>query len=707
MAQILNIFQKFSDIIWSLVGYTNDLFKLIAWVTLVVTAVVLFGKQIRAGFLIRKFFRTKGIGFVRAFMVPFLSRNDCNRNTQLFIEYIILSTTDTFLNGDKWKRKILDFRAEYIEKKDKNSIRIDNTFILKNNVVKSGIDDYFEFLRKHQDALNISNNDIDRFKMEIIIENAYLTPLIQISSLQERYNEDWSKVLDHYAFEFTDKNNKRMPTEVASFYTWLMWGPSVCVIPDSDEIACKMCLLGLGDESMSIPVVIPANQELSVWKTICKKIEDNEFGTFVKGKYILYDKKSYLNNNKKQFSGVTLNFVDAETLESESGLLLETTTDIEEVPFAKHANTMFSAYIWIMLHYTKKDNNKQLFDTHNATVFFEHANISDSENVKLYTTTLINKCMEYLRQVKNNPDYSDREYSVPWAVNKKIVEEFKEAVSKAEDLNGFVRFDGAKVTQESILNSVDNAFKVDAVEIGFTDIDFNNPADLGLLGRFYCELYMIEFPDEDERESLENIIEQGKRMHPIKECEYHCIIATQGDEIIGGILGDYFAECNSAACEFVVVNSKKRNLHVGSRLINRLIDSCNTDANIYDNKLRTIDYCFFECENPYKVTPDKKEQCISRLKFWDRKKAKRIDIDYIQTSLEESKQAVPYLYLCSIVVNNDKFNDETVRGERVMKFIECYFKYAFSKENVHKNSEYIQMLNENKHRDNINLLSLV
>lgn len=57
-----------------------------------------------------------------------------------------------------------------------------------------------------------------------------------------------------------------MTTEVSTFYTWLMWGPSVCITPSDED--SKLCLLGLGDESLAIPIVIPANIKLSVWDNI-------------------------------------------------------------------------------------------------------------------------------------------------------------------------------------------------------------------------------------------------------------------------------------------------------------------------------------------------------------------------------------------------------------------------------------------------------
>ena len=693
-----------ADSFLNLVNWIDVIIKVATWIIVLIAAFVLFGKQIKAGILIKNFFKTNGIGFFRPFIIPFLSRSDCNKNTRLFIEYVILTTTDSFLSGKEWKNKILDFRAEYIEKKDVTILEIENTFILKNTVVSENIDRYFVFIEKNKDILNVSKNDIGRFLMQIEIKNAYLTPLIQISSLQERYNEDWSQVLNHYAFEFVDRQNPRIPVEVSSFYTWLMWGPSVCVIPHANSN--KLCLLGLGDESMSVPVVIPANSNENIWNQINKNIDNNSFGVFVKGKYTIYNKIDYLKNTRNLFEGVSLNFIDAEILENSSGMILETTNDLNEVSLSNYINTMFSAYIWIMLYYNKKGEHKA-FDCKNSTVFFEHANISDSDNVKLYTDTLINKCIEYLKYVKSQAQYSDREYTLAWAVNKKIGEAFKEKIEIITDLADIIRFDKAKISQDSILSSVDDAFKVDEIDITYKDIDFNNIEDLGLLGRFYCELYMIEFPDEDERESLENIIAQGRRMHPIKECEYHCVIATKGNSIVGGILGDYFAECNSSAIEFVVVNSKERGLHIGTHLINRFIDFCNNDANISNSENRSIDYCFFECENPNKVDESIKDNCIKRLHFWHKKSALRIDFDYIQTSLEESKQAIDYLYLNVIIINQDKFNKKTISKEKLMSFIGCYFKYAFDKVDYENNKEYKIMMNTNEKKEVINLLQLV
>jgi len=106
-------------------------------------------------------------------------------------------------------------------------------------------------------------------------------------------------------------------------------------------------------------------------------------------------------------------------------------------------------------------------------------------------------------------------------------------------------------------------------------------------------------------------------MFNLKECNYHCIIVMQGNEIIGGIIGDYLWECNCGVIEFIVVDPKKRRLHIASKLISILFYYFNDDSKIfYNDNDKCIDYFFFEFENPNKVDLQIKGHCINRLKFW-------------------------------------------------------------------------------------------
>ena len=76
------------------------------------------------------------------------------------------------------------------------------------------------------------------------------------------------------------------------------------------------------------------------------------------------------------------------------------------------------------------------------------------------------------------------------------------------------------------------------------EIDFNNEEHFRLFHTFYHMIYVEGFPDEDERESLENIIKQARYLANSNRAEYHCGLACVGGQPVGGIIGDYFAEGN-------------------------------------------------------------------------------------------------------------------------------------------------------------------
>lgn len=240
------------------------------------------------------------------------------------------------------------------------------------------------------------------------------------------------------------------------------------------------------------------------------------------------------------------------------------------------------------------------------------------------------------------------------------------------------------------MGSIDNEFDTSSLAIQYQNIDFETSRDLGLLGRFYCELYIKEFPDENERESLDNIIAQAQRIRRDSGCTYHCIIATLKDKIIGGIIGDYFVGSNSGVIEFIVVSSECRKQRVGANLISSLVDFFHADALQY-NKKSSIDYCFFEVENYTKLQQENtKENCISRLNFWKKMSARIMEMDYIQPPLEKGKKAVDYLFLAVCVVNHQLSHTEIGR-DILLRFISEYFKYAFDIRDIDSCNEYLQI----------------
>ena len=245
------------------------------------------------------------------------------------------------------------------------------------------------------------------------------------------------------------------------------------------------------------------------------------------------------------------------------------------------------------------------------------------------------------------------------------------------------------------------------IPLKYIKINFNNKDHISILNRFYNELYILEFTNEDERESLENIIKQSQLISKIKECKYYCIIVLYENEIIGGIIADYLCEINCGVIEFIVINKKKRRLHIASNLLSILFNYFNEDAQeFYNDKKKCVDYCFFECENPNKIDSKIKNNCVDRLHFWNKKNAFKLNFNYYQTSLEEGKKSIDYLYLCILIINESLKMNKSIDKIKVIKFIESYFKYCFNKD-INDNLELIHMKNDLKNINEIQLCNLI
>lgn len=131
------------DSFLNVVNWVDVIIKVVTWIVVLVAAILLFGKQIKVSLALNKFFKKSGINVFQSLVIPFISRENCTTNTRKFIEYTILNNPNGYLSFEDWKKVILGFKADYIERKDNNEIEIDSTFILKNDNVKDLIEEYF------------------------------------------------------------------------------------------------------------------------------------------------------------------------------------------------------------------------------------------------------------------------------------------------------------------------------------------------------------------------------------------------------------------------------------------------------------------------------------------------------------------------------------------------------------------------------------
>jgi hypothetical protein len=89
-----------------------------------------------------------------------------------------------------------------------------------------------------------------------------------------------------------------------------------------------------------------------------------------------------------------------------------------------------------------------------------------------------------------------------------------------------------------------------------------------LLRRFYAEIYVSEFPDPNERESLENMLAyiQQREAGGYSPNNYHIIIALDGGDPVGCVVADYFAGPNAGVIEYIAVAPQTQPFCVARRL---------------------------------------------------------------------------------------------------------------------------------------------
>lgn len=219
------------------------------------------------------------------------------------------------------------------------------------------------------------------------------------------------------------------------------------------------------------------------------------------------------------------------------------------------------------------------------------------------------------------------------------------------------------------------------------------PDDNSLLQGFLKHVYEPAFPDPDERESGENIREylRRKRAGWYGRNDYHVLVVTAADTVVGGAILDYLAIPNATVIEFIVVAPTVRARRVGSALfeeIRRLTRDDAARAGATDSP-----WIMGETEDPYLAppssSPDDPFQRLAILQGWG---AKRLCFPYIQPALDPGKRAVRHLHLVGVPLDADESpSSEGMAAWRVRAMLREYMRWAMRIERPSRNGSYREM----------------
>jgi hypothetical protein len=168
----------------------------------------------------------------------------------------------------------------------------------------------------------------------------------------------------------------------------------------------------------------------------------------------------------------------------------------------------------------------------------------------------------------------------------------------------------------------------------------------GLLDRFYHSIYVFEFPDSDERESLDNMKEylRLKADGWYGKNNYHILIADGPEGPCAGSISDFLAGPNAGVIEFLVVGKNNRGRGTGKRLLDRTEQQFVEDAAMaLGQRLGCV---VAEMNDPFKpgATADNLDPFL-RAAIWHKWGYSRLDFPYVQPALSEEQSPVGHLML--------------------------------------------------------------
>jgi GNAT superfamily N-acetyltransferase len=214
----------------------------------------------------------------------------------------------------------------------------------------------------------------------------------------------------------------------------------------------------------------------------------------------------------------------------------------------------------------------------------------------------------------------------------------------------------------------------------------DRPTDLRLFSDFYADIYIPEFPNANERESLENMHDylRLKRTDWYGANNYHILVATVAGRPVGCIIADYLAESNSGVIEFLTVAPPWRHGGIGRALRIEIEKLLAADAG---RTCGALDYVAAEMNDPFRtdLTTDNMDP-VARALLWHSWGYRVIDFDYVQPALSPTQKPVCTLRL--ILRIREGLDRERIAAERLREILASYMRWAMRIEQADQASEF-------------------
>ncbi len=681
--------KKFFELFASNLALFLNLLELVALCISVATVLYLMLNKFNRGLKI--IFAPCGLGFMQRMKILFICRNSVLKK-RAFIEFALLKTQGYSTISSDWKALINQFKAFYAENKSDMLYVIPNCTPLIGENFSKAVKRYFDYLNnaKVKRVFGIRDDRLE-WVLKIRIEEAYATPTCLLTGLLSKYEENWEEFIKRYVSTayITDSNadsyDNIRTDELYFTFGWLLWGPSYEL--DYKHFWAGLCQLSYGDESNSVPAV--ACRSSDVIERLKSKFAENEerrYGALLSADVSIYDKKPYYKSVRELTNPENKYFYEKiENGEFSFAVQIDEFTPCHNFKSKKYYCT---AYVWLLF---ELESDEPDFRPEKCVAFFEHANLTDKNAYNFLIGMLIEKSLKHFERIFADPQYAGRRYRFVTAFNDKIASECKQSYAAAVKAGGaFGEALAERVIMQpkraaSVVFSAFDSFFTQSESLEFKEVSLADKGSVSDLAQFYTEIYLESFPDENERESFDNLIAYLKSSEGQDDCRYHILLAKDsGGQVLGGAVFDYFKRTNSAVIEFIAVKSSLQACGNGTAIYKRVLTLLSYDAN--KNNRTNVDNIFCEIESPETNSTGSEKY----LYFWTKNNYKRLMFDYVQPALAADRKPVTSLWL---TVNSGN-SANAFPSATLTEVLYDYLKYCMQIKNPESNEHFAAMKKE-------------
>jgi GNAT superfamily N-acetyltransferase len=604
--------------IGDMLDYINNYMQFVLVVfTVIVTFFYFMLPYIRP---LKQLLHSLGLPWIELYRILFICYKSPRKFIRIYIELAIIKSKGMHHNKSWWS----DLRRMFKKFLDDNeatgdyTIQIDTPFDMVTTEFNDLVRDYYAYFKQKKASRKfaISPNESVRFFTNLEINEGYIVPITFITGLNDRYDEDWVKILSNYFTAFGDDlppQSAILPQELYFTYNWLMWGPSYQIKYNQDTY--KLIQYGFGDESNSVNVILK-NRDRSedLWNIFSHEADTasgKKFGynCSIKGK--LVDTSEYYTHSHDKIDVRSVPFLKRLSADQLGIPYLLELIDFDIKTNLKAENYFFSAYLWIM--FGLNDEQNPGFTPRKSITFFEHANLADAENYNFLAETLIEKCFKHFEKIASHPVWKVRKYNYCLAMNSYIEKLFiKKLEEKKLSENGSWYTDNICATTPysigEILDTFDNYFITRESHFHVIKVKSDDKYSIRHLSNYYADVYLDEFSVFEHRLSLDQMLGLLK----MADADFRFYISLAIDEnenVLGGSVAFFFPEFHCGIIDSIGVHPAHRNAGVGKSLLNHSIQQIRHDA--FVNRNYSLDFVLSGIPSlSYNETGKK------RLRFW-------------------------------------------------------------------------------------------